>query len=327
METVHKYRATVTFGPNFAFDLAAKRAPKNSRAVLDLSCLRVLGCGSEPINPKTMEHFLTAFAPFGLKSNAIMPCYGMAEATLAIAFDHLHRPMRKLVIDRHAYETRNIAVPVNGDKTQDPNRRFELVSCGRTFKNHEIQILDENGQLLPEGSVGEIVFRGPSVTPGYFQNPEASSQLLKGGWLHTGDLGFILNGDLYISGRQKDLVIINGRNYPPQAIEWVVEEITGIRKGSVVAFSIDGDSTEKLIIVAETTMTENAELIQAINEQVRSAFGLSVNKVVLVGRGSIPKTSSGKLQRRRAKDMFEGGLLGNSGEHSGPQSSETLSFS
>jgi fatty-acyl-CoA synthase len=323
METVHKYRASITCGPNFAFDLAAKRAPKNSPTALNLSCLRVLGCGAEPINPKTMEKFIAAFEPCGLKSNAIMPCYGMAEATLAIAFDHLHRPVKKLVIDRLAYETRNIALPVNGD---DRKKKFELVSCGRTFDGHEIQILDDDGRHLPEGKVGEIVFRGPSVTPGYFQNPEASNQLLKGGWLHTGDLGFILNGDLYISGRQKDLVIINGRNYPPQAIEWVVEEIAGIRKGSVVAFSVDGDSTEKLIIIAETTLTENAELPQAITEQIRAAFGLTVDKVVLVGRGSIPKTSSGKLQRRRTKALFEDGQLGSSEQCSGVQASQSLSL-
>jgi fatty-acyl-CoA synthase len=314
METVHKYRATITFGPNFAFDLATKRAPKNSRIKLDLSCLRVLGCGAEPINPKTMENFLAAFAPWGLKASALMPCYGMAEATLAIAFDRLNRPMRKLVIDRQAYEAKNIARPISGnEKALDSKKRFELVSCGRTFPGHEVRILNEKGKPLPEGRVGEIVFKGPSVTPGYFQNPEASGQLLKGGWLHTGDLGFILNGDLYISGRQKDLVIINGRNYPPQAIEWVVEEIAGIRKGSVVAFSVDGDSTEKLIVIAETTMTDNAELTQAVSEQIRSALGLAVDRVVLVGRGSIPKTSSGKLQRRKAKALFEGGLLGGKG--------------
>jgi fatty-acyl-CoA synthase len=324
METVHKYRASITFGPNFAFELATKRAPKNSRMALDLSCLRVLGCGAEPINPKTIEKFIEAFEPCGLKSNAIMPCYGMAEATLAIAFDYLHQPVKKLVIDRQAYETHNIALPVNGD---DRKKKFELVSCGRTFAGHEIRILDDDGRQLPEGKVGEIVFRGPSVTPGYFQNPEASNQLLKGGWLHTGDLGFILNGDLYISGRQKDLVIINGRNYPPQAIEWVAEEVAGIRKGSVVAFSVDGDSTEKLIIIAETTLTENTDLAQAVTEQIRAAFGLTVDKVVLVSKGSIPKTSSGKLQRRRTKALFEDGQLGSSEPCPDMQASESLSLS
>jgi fatty-acyl-CoA synthase len=327
METVHKYRATITFGPNFAFDLAAKRASKISRLNPDLSCLRVLGCGAEPINPKTMESFIAAFAPWGLKPNAILPCYGMAEATLAIAFDHLHRPMRKLVIDRQAYESRSIAQPLaDNEDEQDPRKRFELVSCGRTFAGHEIQILDDRGKPLPEGHAGEIVFRGPSVTPGYFQNPEASLQTLQGGWLHTGDIGFILNGDLYISGRQKDLVIINGRNYPPQAIEWIVEEISGIRKGSVVAFSVNGDATEKLIIIAETLMTDSAELEQAIVEQIRSALGLTVHKVVLVGRGSIPKTSSGKLQRRRTKDLFEGGMLGRSNNGLETASTEGLSL-
>jgi fatty-acyl-CoA synthase len=327
MDTVHKYRATITFGPNFAFDLATKRAPKNPRVKLDLSCLRVLGCGSEPINPKTMENFLAAFAPWGLKANALMPCYGMAEATLAIAFERLCRPMRKLVIDRQEYESNNIARPIHSDQNaQDSKKIFELVSCGRTFPNHEIKILDDEGNPLPEGKVGEIVFKGPSVTPGYFHNLEASRQLLRGGWLHTGDLGFLLNGDLYISGRQKDLVIINGRNYPPQAIEWVVEEIAGVRKGSVVAFSVDGNSTEKLIIIAETTMTDSAELAKAVSEQVRSALGLVVDKVVLVGRGSIPKTSSGKLQRRKTKALFEGGLLGRPGEPPETASTENPAF-
>jgi fatty-acyl-CoA synthase len=325
METVHKYRATMTFGPNFAFDLAAKRAPKISRMNPDLSCLRILGCGAEPINPKTMESFLAAFAPWGLKPNAIIPCYGMAEATLAMAFDYLHRPVQKLVIDRQAYESKNIARPIaDTAKSLDPKKRFELVSCGHTFPDHEIKILDDKGMPLPEGRVGEIVFKGPSVTPGYFQNPEATRQLLEGGWLHTGDLGFILNGDLYVSGRQKDLVIINGRNYPPQAIEWVVEEIAGIRKGSVVAFSVNGDSTEKLVIIAETAMADNADLMLAIGEQIRSALGLTVHQVVLVGRGSIPKTSSGKLQRRKTKALFEGGLLGVPGGNPESSSKESM---
>jgi fatty-acyl-CoA synthase len=325
MDTAHKYKATITFGPNFAFELATKRAPKNPGSKLDLSCLRVLGCGAEPINPKTMDCFLSAFAPWGLNPTALVPSYGMAEATLAIAFDRLGRPMRKLVIDRQAYETENIARPIKSNgNAPDPKKRFELVSCGRTFPDHEVRILNDKGDPLPEGRVGEIVFRGPSVTPGYFQNSEATSQVLKGGWLHTGDLGFIHRGDLYISGRQKDLVIINGRNYPPQAIEWVVEEIAGVRKGSVVAFSIHGDATEKLVVIAETNMTETEELMQAIAEQVRSALGLLVDKVVLVGRGSIPKTSSGKLQRRRTKDLFEGGLLEPSIKRPESPSSESL---
>ena len=328
METVNKYRATVTFGPNFAFELAAKRAGKLSRANTDLSCLRVLGCGSEPINPKTMEGFLAAFAPMGLKPDAILPCYGMAEATLAIAFGHVRERMRKLVIDRQIYESRNIARPLApGEEPVEPKSRFELVSCGRAIPGHEVRILNDRGDPPPEGHVGEIVFRGPSVTPGDFENPDATGQLLHGGWLHTGDVGFILHGGLYISGRQKDLVIINGRNYPPQAIEWIVEEIAGIRKGSVVAFSVNGDSTEKLVIIAETTMTDSEKLAAAIAEHVRSALGLAVHRVVLVGRGSIPKTSSGKLQRRQTKAMFEGGRLGLPGSAQETPQSEGMACS
>ena len=149
MDTVHKYRATMTFGPNFAFDLAAKRAPKTAKTNLDLSCLRVLGCGAEPINPKTMENFLTAFSPWGLKANALIPCYGMAEATLAIAFDRTNRPPQKLVIDRHTYETKNIARPIgNNGNSHDPKKRLELVSCGHAIPGHEIRIVDENDKLI-----------------------------------------------------------------------------------------------------------------------------------------------------------------------------------
>jgi len=249
----------------------------------------------------------------------------MAEATLAIAFDRMNHPIQKLVIDRHAYESEGVARPIGSNgSAPDATQRFELVSCGRTFPDHEVRILDEKGRLLPEGKVGEIVFKGPSVTPGYFRNPAASRQLLKNGWLHTGDLGFILHGNLYISGRQKDLVIINGRNYPPQAIEWIVEEISGVRKGSVVAFSVDGDSTEKLVVIAETIMTDTSELSRTISDQVRAALGLVVDTVVLVGRGSIPKTSSGKLQRRRTKALFEGGLLQHSDRRMETSSPESL---
>lgn len=308
METVHKYRGTITFGPNFAFGLAAKRAPKTAGA-LDLSCLRVIGCGAEPINGGTMRSFVDAFTPFGVKPKAMMPCYGMAEATLAMAFDRLTRPMRTVSIDRAAYEELNTAQEMQSSGKDT----IELVSCGRTFPGHDLGIMNEAGELLAEGKVGEIVFRGPSVTPGYFQNPAATEELLKGGWLHTGDLGFMLGGEVFISGRMKDLIILNGRNYYPQAIEWIVERAEGVRKGNVVAFSIQGDATEKLIVVAESTTEDRARVSESVSTELKQALGLAVGEVVLVPKGAIPKTSSGKLQRRKTKLQYEDGSLGSQG--------------
>lgn len=309
METVHKYRGTITFGPNFAFGLVAKRAPKTAGA-LDLSCLRVIGCGAEPINGGTMRTFIDAFTPFGVKPKALMPCYGMAEATLAMSFDRLTRPMRTVTIDRGVYEAKNTAQLVEGKSGTEV---LELVSCGRTFPGHDLGIMNERGELLAEGNVGEIVFRGASVTPGYFRNPEATKELLKGGWLHTGDLGFMLDGEVFISGRMKDVIILNGRNYYPQAIEWAVERAAGVRRGNVVAFSINGEVTEKLIVVAETTVEDQNKVREAVSAEVKAALGLQIGEVVLVAKGAIPKTSSGKLQRRKTKSQYEDGSLGMQG--------------
>ncbi len=302
LDVVNEYRGTITFAPNFAFGLATKRATPQKLAQLDLSCIRVLGCGAEPINPTTMRAFVDKFATAGFSPNALMPCYGMAEATLAMSFDRLDRPMNTLTIDRDAYE---------GDKVaKEAAEGLELVGCGATFPNHDVAIMGAKGELLEDGQVGEIVFRGPSVTRGYFENADATKDLLAGGWLHTGDLGFKKNGTLYISGRQKDLVILNGRNYYPQSIEWEVEQIDGIRKGNVVAFSTPGDSSEELVVVAETKVAEKDLLEAAVKRRVHDAFGIRPREIVLVGPGGLPKTSSGKLQRRKTKQLFEEGTLG-----------------
>jgi len=301
MEMVSKYRGTITFAPNFAFGLATKYAAKHKE--VDLTSLRVLGCGAEPINPGTMRKFVEAFAPKGLKEQSIMPCYGMAEATLAMSFDGLDAPFRTVRIDRDAYENENAAKRVDADG-------IELVSCGRVFPGHELGVMDTDGKLLADGHVGEIVFSGQSVASGYFDNPTASAAALKHGWLHTGDLGFLIEGELFISGRMKDLIILNGRNYHPQAIEWEVEKVDGIRKGNVVAFSMRGDDTEKLVVVAEQRKGSPDTLSQAVKDHVRTTLGLSVGEVMLVPPGGLPKTSSGKLQRRKTASSYASGELG-----------------
>jgi fatty-acyl-CoA synthase len=168
--------------------------------------------------------------------------------------------------------------------------------------------------------------KGPSVTGGYFENPSATEQLLKDGWLQTGDLGFMVDGNLYISGRQKDLIILNGRNYHPQAIEWVVEQIPGVRKGNVVAFATSGEQTERLIVVAETKSpaAQLEELAKTVKTECKTALGLMVSEVRLVPSGAIPKTSSGKLQRRRTKQQFEAGTLGSGDRRLGSTGTKLL---
>lgn len=307
METVAKYKGTITFAPNFAFGLAAKRMTDRRLEGLDLSSLRVLGCGAEPINPNTMRMFVDRFAPAGFDPNALMPCYGMAEATLAMSFDDLVSPMKTVTIDRELYEEKHVAEPYTGD---DPSKALELVACGTTFEHHGLGIMSDSGALLDEGQVGEIVFRGPSVTEGYHGNPEATRTTIVDGWLHTGDLGFVIDGQLYISGRKKDLIILNGRNYYPQSIEWEVEHVEGIRRGNVVAFATRGESTEELVIIAETKEEEGLdELAQVVKKRVHDVLGVRARDVVLVPPGGLPKTSSGKLQRRKTKTQYEAGSL------------------
>ncbi|MFO0725801.1 MAG: fatty acyl-AMP ligase [Myxococcota bacterium] len=307
MDTVSKYKGTITFAPNFAFALAAKYAERNKKPGFDVSSLRVVGCGAEPINAGTLRKFQDAFGPSGLSENAIMPCYGMAEATLAMSFDPLTQPYSSVRIDREAYENDNLAKVVNAEAQGS----VELVACGRTFPGHQIGIMSPEGKLCGDGVVGELVFSGPSVANGYFENPEASANAIKNGWLHTGDLGFMIDGVVYISGRMKDLIILNGRNYHPQAIEWEVEQIDGIRKGNVVAFAVRGEETEKLVIVAESRKDADVPVLsEKVKDAVKNALGLSVHEVMLVPPGGLPKTSSGKLQRRKTRAGFESGALG-----------------
>jgi fatty-acyl-CoA synthase len=306
METVHKYRGTISFGPNFALALAVKR--QNQLERLDLSCLRVLGCGAEPVHADTLRTFVSTFEPHGLKPEAVMPCYGLAEATLAVSFESLSRPARLIAIDRAAYESAGVVQLT----AADADGAIELASCGRPLPGHEVAIVDEQGKPLPEGRVGEIVVRGPSVTPGYFRDPEASAAQRSGEWLLAGDCGFLLDGDLFVSGRKKDLLIVDGRNYYPQALEWVIEELPDVRRGSVVAFSVPGADSEQVIVVAETKRKADAQLLaKQIRQHLRSNVGLMPADVVLIGPGQLPKTSSGKLQRQKAKQMYSTGSFTN----------------
>jgi fatty-acyl-CoA synthase len=305
METIHRYRGTLSFAPNFAYALVTKRARPEQIERWDLSRMRVFGCGAEPINPQTMRAFVDAMAPAGLKPTALLPCYGMAEATLAISFVGLDEPLRTDRIDAERYHGEAKAAPVSNGSAV-----LEVVSCGRTFPRHEVSVQDDEGRILPDRHVGEICLRSPSVTPGYWQDPEATRAAFRKGWLRTGDLGYLADGEVFVSGRIKDILIVNGRNYYPQRIEWLVDDIAGLRKGSAVVFTRPGKASEEIVVAAESRAEDPAAVKAEIVARVSEEFQLAVADVALLPPGTLPKTSSGKLQRRKTREQYLSGTLG-----------------
>jgi len=306
LDAIHRHRGTITFAPNFAFELATRAIGAQQATNWDLSCLRAVGCGAEPIVPSVLRAFVDRFEKHGLSPKSIMPCYGMAEATLAITFHDLGTP---LVTDRIDLETLAVG---RATMTEREERSVEFVSCGQTFTNHEIIIADAEGKPLGEREVGEIRVRGPSVAGGYFGNEEASAEVFHDGWLCTGDQGYRVGKELFICGRLKDLIILHGKNHYPQDIERVASKVDGIRDGQCVAFSRTGPSgAEEAVLVAESRRVGEArqKLIDEVVLAVRSDIGVTLAEVVLIKRGTLPKTSSGKVRRRETKLRLERGEL------------------
>lgn len=308
-ETMNTHRATLTFAPNFAYALLAKKAKAEDLAKWDLSCIRVLGCGAEPIHPDTIRDFNTTFAASGLKETAILPAYGMAEATLAIAFKPCGHTMRTHVVDADVFQGEGrISTPTANEATI-----LEHVSCGRPFPSYDLRIRGEQGEWLAEGLEGEICIKGPSVTPGYYDNDAATAETMVDGFLKTGDLGYLLDGEVYVTGRLKDLIILNGRNIHPQSVEWVCASVEGVRKGNVVAFSRPGSQSEELVVALETKAEDRAALMAAVRAAVQAGLAMTVADIVCLEPGTLPKTSSGKLQRRKTRQQYLAGALGTEG--------------
>jgi len=309
LETIHRHRGTTSFAPNFAYALAARRAKPSDIERWDLSCIKILGCGAEPIQPKTMREFQAAFAPAGLAETAILPAYGMAEATLAMTFKPVDDTLRTVTISAPRL-AEDGEVEIVDPAAAAEGEAVEHVSCGVTFPGHEIAVLDDDMRPLPEGTEGELCFRGPSVTRGYYANPEATAQTFRDGWIRTGDLGFVLDGETYVTGRIKDLIIVNGRNVHPQAVEWAVAEVPGVRKGNVIAFSVPGATGEELVVTLETRQQDHAAIAAAARSEVQRELSLRISDLLCLTPGTLPKTSSGKLQRRKAREMYLSGDLG-----------------
>lgn len=312
LRTIHHKKGTISFAPNFAYALTVKRAKPDQIASLDLSSMRHFGCGAEPINPDTMRAFVETFKPSGLKAHALLPCYGMAEATLAISFIGLEEDLSTDVIDVDAYQQDRTAEPAPVEALKQ-GKAQEFVCCGKTFPRHEVGIFDDAGKRLADRKIGEIWVRGPSVARGYFEDAEATERTFGNGWLKTGDYGYLVNGNVYITGRKKDIIIINGRNYDPQRMEWLVDDLPEVRKGSTVAFSRPGAQSEELVIVVETRTQKPSELIELVKQRINEHLQLMPAEVVLAPVGSLPKTSSGKLQRAKTRAQYLDGSLGKEG--------------
>jgi 1-acyl-sn-glycerol-3-phosphate acyltransferase len=306
---IHEHRATFSAGPNFAFEFCLKSIDDAKLSGLDLSCLRAIMNGAEPVSPLTISRFIDRFAKFGFKPEMMAPVYGLAENAVGLAFPPLGRPPLIDRLDRRALDHDCVARVAKAGTTDV----VACVACGRPLPHHEIRVVDDAGRELPERQEGRIQFRGPSATRGYFQNPEKTRALFDGDWLETGDCGYVAGGDVFITGRIKDLIKRAGRNIYPQELEEAVGSLEGARRGCVVAFpTFDRRTgTERLIVMAETRLTDNAAreaLRKSILETSQALIDLAPDEIVLAPPHTVPKTSSGKLRRSAARAMFEAGV-------------------
>ncbi|HAG81609.1 MAG TPA: AMP-dependent synthetase, partial [Cyanobacteria bacterium UBA12227] len=313
LQAISRYKATTSGGPNFAYDLCVRKITPQQRESLDLSRWEFAFTGAEPVRAKTLERFAATFASCGFRWEAFYPCYGMAETTLFIAGGVKSAPPVLCQVDGKALE-QNRVVPV-----QDKENSRTLVGCGKTWLDEKIAIVNsESLTRCEEGQVGEIWVSGPSVAQGYWQRPDATAQTFKaylthtneGPFLRTGDLGFVQNDELFITGRLKDLIIIRGRNHYPQDIELTVEQShPALRPGCGAAFTVEVDDSERLVIVQEVERSylrklEVDNVVEAIRRAISQHYELQVDAIVLLKTGSIPKTSSGKIQRHACKTGF-----------------------
>lgn len=300
MQAMSEFRGTITFAPNFALKLAVRRLRSNS-SELNLSHVRAIGCGAEPISAEALRLFSSAFEPFGLSAHSLLPSYGMAEATLAVSFASLDVPPRCLRVRSDAL-TPGRRVRVAGGTEAG----IELVSCGAAFDGHKISVVGPRGEACGERQVGEIVVEGPSVAQGYWDQPEETRNTFDGMRLVTGDLGFLDDGELFVCGRKKELIIINGVNFYPQDIEWSLEGVEGIREGGTAAFGCDRGFGEELVVVVERARQGiDGVLRELLKARVLEVWGLMVSDVAMVSPGDLPRTTSGKLRRGAIRSQYQ----------------------
>jgi fatty-acyl-CoA synthase len=302
MQWISDFGGTATAGPNFSWVLATRALQRASG--LDLSSLRIALNGAEPVDPDTVEAFVGAAAAHGMRPGAVFPAFGMAEVAIAGTFPPPLAGLRTDSVDLRVLESERYAAPLDPG---EPGAR-RLAKLGKPVPGLEIRIVDPNtGHELREREAGELEIRGTSVCSGYYNDRRATEALFHDGWLRTGDLAYLVDGELVMCGRIKDVIIVGGRNVFPEDIERAVGSVDGVRAGNVIAFGVDGrNHKEAIVVVAETKLDDTRALHATINEHVRAVVGVPAKEIVLVPPGTLPKTSSGKLQRSLCRERYLG---------------------
>ncbi len=308
---IHRNRGTISAAPNFAFELCLQKIDDSQIEGLDLSSVRVIIDGAEPVSASTIERFTARFAAYGLRAETIAPSYGLAECTVGLTCSP---PGRGTVVDRvrrDAFTKRGQADPALPTDTQT----IEFVACGQPIPDHQVRIIDASGREAPERMEGRLQFCGPSATRGYFNNPAQTAMLFDGEWLDSGDLAYVAEGDVYITGRSKDVIIRAGRNIYPQEIEEAIGDIPGIRKNCVAVFgTVDRASgTERIVVVAESERVDSEAqegLRRKISEVAADLLETPPDDIFVGAADTVPKTASGKIRRTSARELYEAGRLG-----------------
>lgn len=311
---IHRYGGTLSAAPNFAYEQCLRRIGDEDIEGLDLSSWRIAFNGAEAVSPETIRRFCRRFARYGFREEALKPVYGLAESSVGLAFPPIDRGPLIDRIDRETFTVSGKAVPVGESDT----RAKRVVACGQPLPGHQIRIVDGAGHELPERREGRLQFKGPSATSGYFRNAPATRDLFDGRWLESGDLAYIAGGDVFITGRRKDVIIRAGRNIYPEELEEAVGAIDGVRKGNVAVFGSGHREagTERLVVLAETRRRDAGALEQLrarINATVTDLIGAPPDDVVLAPPRSVPKTSSGKIRRAASREIHEAGAIGKPG--------------
>ena len=309
LRAIHRHRGTMSAAPNFAYQLCARRIDERELEGLDLTSWRLAFNGAEPVSPETLEEFAARFEKYGLRREALMPVYGLAECTVGLAFPPLNRGPKIDRVERVTFANTGRAAPATEGVDGDTLR---FVACGHPIPGHQIRIVDNAGRELPERHEGRLQFSGPSATQGYYRNPEETKRLFDGAWLDSGDYAYIAEGDVFLTGRAKDVIIRAGRNIYPYELEEIVGNIPGVRKGCVAVFgSVDRSANiERIVVLAETRETDTDirdKIRQQINDVAFELIGMAPDDVVLAPPHTVLKTSSGKIRRAASRELYERG--------------------
>lgn len=309
MRAIHRHRGTMSGGPNFAFELCLRRIADEDMEGLDLSSWRFAFNAAEPVSPDTIVQFENRFAKWGLRKNCLSPSYGLAESSVGVAITVPGTPWRADRLDRERFTRTGEAVEA---KPEDPSPLI-VIGCGTPIPGHDIRVVDSAGLELPDRQEGLLQFRGPSSTSGYYRNPEATKTLFgSGDWVNTGDRAYLTDGTLFLTGREKDIIIRGGRNISPYELEQAVGDLAGVRRGCVAVFgSRDAATgTERVVVLAEMKdrdASRHDDLKRMINDLAVGLIGAPADDIVLAPPATVPKTSSGKIRRAAAREFYERG--------------------